>query len=107
MSETELHTGKLIKIPTGDIEQSCKAICKELDISIDDYDSYSEALRVESEDYVTHNGVLYKKENHITGDTEDFSKFTRNEDGSIDFVTIFNNGGTCLNELICDFLDIK
>ena len=50
--------------------------------------------------------VIYRFDNYIIEEDDYINKFSRNSDGSIGFVCLFYNGGTCFSEELQDGLDI-
>jgi hypothetical protein len=111
MSQIEIHVGKLKKVELGEqtIEQFCYEKFRETDK--DDlpkaYDSFEEWLLSEYYDeFIKANGVLYEILNHKGFDEgDDINQYFPQPDGTIDFVTMFYNGGTCLSEMLEEGLD--
>ena len=109
MSYTEYHIGKIkpINITGEELENYCKQILLEHSYISENspekdefYNSYAELLVDElGDEYMYLNGILYK----IIEDKEvddDVVNITRNEDGTINYVATFYNGGTCLTEVL-------
>ena len=55
--------------------------------------------------YVFYKNVIYKFDNYVAKGCEYVNKFIINPDGSIDFVSMFYNGGTNFYEELQDGLD--
>lgn len=105
MSEQKTIKGKLTSVNLKGLnieEYAKKALGKNSDLSY--HESYIEKL-VEQSD----GGLIYQKQSNklykVTHEEVDPSYFFfhhANEDGSIDFITSFYNGGTYLEEVITE-----
>lgn len=115
MSETETHSGKLIKIQLSKIdtvESFCKGMCEKEGItSIPSYNqSWIETFKYDSkaasEYFILNNNIIYKMAEHLAGDDDSyFMKIYPNADGSLSFIGQFYNGGTCLDEMLSEALE--
>lgn len=113
MSYTEKHIGTVrpIDLKGNTVEEWCKEYCQEKlsEINCKCYDSWIECFR--------HNFVLNDDTKYIVTDKrvfelvydeemdDDLVCFANNNDGTISYGCEFYNGGTCLQELLCDCLD--
>lgn len=99
MSCTEFHKGKLIKIKEYSSEEE---LAKDKGISADDIFDWC----YDNDMYFIKN-TLYKIENHYKTDDEDetFCYLFPKEDGSIEFISQFYNGGTWLGEMLEDAIN--
>lgn len=113
MSYTEKHIGTVrpIDLKGNTVEEWCKDYCQEKlsEINCKSYDSWIECFR--------HNFVLNDDTKYIVTDKrvfelvydeemdDDLICFANNNDGTISYGCEFYNGGTCLQELLCDCLD--
>ena len=95
MSETEINKGKLK--PTGKtIEQYMDG--KEIP---DYYESIEDAFNdVHHKDAYCYNGVVYEVELEDYEDHDDIFDASKNEDGSIDFLLKYYNGGCGFSEAL-------
>lgn len=129
MSYTELHTGKLTPVKTINSHQEFVDFVHEnkltawLDYSnieeyfeersINDVADNSLAIVLCKSDrpqvpyeYVFYKNVIYRVDNYSFSDDDFYiNKFIKNSDGSIDFVSMFYNGGTGFDEELQDGLD--
>ena len=127
MSCAELHTFKLTPFKTVESLQDFINFAREnkLDVSIypnveECFDDYSITHRVDylstiavgtsgrfnvQYEYVFYKNVIYKFDNYVAEGCEYVNKFIINPDGSIDFVSMFYNGGTNFYEELQDGLD--
>lgn len=108
MSQTEFHSGKIKKVETDDVESFCKEKCNQVGITeLSSYnDSWLAQLRWDNkinDQYIVLHGDLYMiLEHYENDDPEYFCNVTNNDDGTINFITSFYNGGTCLEEMLED-----
>lgn len=105
MSDYETHYGTLREIDLGglSLEEKCKQLCEQHNVSYSEfYENYIELLTDMLDDwYVILNGSLYRIDDTSTND--DFlCKVTDNGDGSYSYYAHFYNGGTCLIECLED-----
>lgn len=106
MSQTETHFGKLRKVvfeADQTLEQWCEAKCKELDVKeISSYNkTWYEELREEGyEKFFFVKGEIWEAFEHQELEGEDIDILTENEDGTLNFIQQFYNGGTCLSECL-------
>lgn len=105
MSETVYYTGKLtpVKTKTGEtLEDTAKRIIDENNYKIESY--YKTAHEcfddVYYREYITVNNKIYSVQNEDVDDNDDIFKATINEDGSINYVVKYYNGGCSFNEAI-------
>jgi hypothetical protein len=112
MSSDEQWQGiltKVTKLKNEDLNTLCKRILKENGLKEDKkcYDDAIEQIQYDiDEKYIVYKDDVYlinKKD--ITDDGDCFIKFSKNNNGSINFHTRFYNGGTCLSEMIKDGLE--
>lgn len=104
MSETVGYKGKLEAVDViglESLEETCERVYKELDKEMTD-DTYVDSIVQDDDDYVIVDEVLYKYLEKSKFDYEYVAQATENDDGTIDFLCIFYNGGTSLNEMIED-----
>jgi len=108
MSQTEYHVGKLVPVdPQGmSLEEMCQKMCQEEGCTeIDSFnDSWEEQLKSDFyEKYFIVDGTIYSLQDHTEGEPDGhFMNMRREPDGTINFVTQFYNGGTCLSEMVED-----
>jgi hypothetical protein len=105
MSQQELSIGKIKKVSYGTIEETALQLCKENNYLLEDYDSTLECLQEEGwEKYIFINNEIYEFiEIKNTYDVDIFQA-TKNEDGTISYVTSFYNGGMGLEDAIKECL---
>lgn len=104
MSEMETHTGKLIPLMLGStatFEQKAEQACREVGIEREDYhDTWVECLKDSGyRKLFVHNGVIYKIEDTEV-DPYGFAIATENEDGTIDYIMSYYNGGASFDEAL-------
>lgn len=108
MSETEYNTGKLIPLVLDGVteEERAEEACKFFGYEKSDYqESWKECLMEDGYNTLyMNNGVVYRIFNERGGGGEDIFKAKRNEDGTIDYVTQFYNGGCGLEEALDEAL---
>lgn len=115
MSENEIHKGKLKLIHTAPSEDGAYAFLKNLiretDPSVDDEFDSAWSLKEQISDAIYSSEILedvyyivgnkvYEDIDHVELDEYGFDDFKKNEDGTISYLTMFYNGGTCLSEVI-------
>lgn len=105
MSDMEFHSGKIRKIDNPDnldIEALCELKAKEHGWEKSYHDCYVELINDEGyKKYVVAGDNLYEITDHKRGDGyDDINLLFPNGDGSLNFVTQFYNGGTCLSEML-------
>ena len=127
MSYTELHTGKLTPVKTINSHQEFLDFAHEneltgylassIEIYLDDdgitdvTTEKSPMLLCASNDmnglpkYCFYKNVIYRFDNYVANEYCYGNKFIKNYDGSIDFVSMFYNGGTDFYEELQDELD--
>ncbi len=113
MSYTELHHGKLKKVEREgcvSIESLCETLCKENGIWNKGIAStWEERLMYLSdldEKYLVTKDEVYEILDHVkTEDNDYFRRVTKNPDGTISFIALFYNGGTCFREELSDGID--
>ena len=100
MSESVIDSGKLIPIKMT--QEEAWAECKRLDVDIEFYTDYLEALSDETDEYADIDGLGFcRVENFKTEDPNDsWCTFVKNRDGSYDFRTCYYNGGAHWTELV-------
>ena len=107
MSETVGYKGKLTPVYCDDemtLEELCEDVCERNMIELPKYyDNYTEFFQDEEGGHVIINGSLYKIEKE-TFDYENLYQASKNQDGSIDFLVAFHNGGCGLSEALTDAL---
>lgn len=104
MSETEINKGTLTKLDLqGDIEEKCKQAVELLGLAYnpDNHDSYQECI----EDAGYRSAYIYQDDIYQVTyspveDDGDIYEANKNEDGTIDFLTRFYNGGCSFNEAL-------
>lgn len=102
MSETVLNIGKLILVELADgesIEQYAEKI------SEGEKEKYHETfleqlLSDHYDEYVLSNRILYHNECEIDENGGDIFEATKNEDGTINYIVQYYNGGCCFSEAI-------
>ena len=110
MSETEIHTGKLLlfDLDNEGIKEYLlsRLVEKGVDRDIECYPNIMTQLCDEGIDNILYTkGKLYKIVDTDHGDCYNVAKATLNEDGSIDYVAMFYNGGTYLEEVLQEALE--
>ena len=108
MSQTEIHYIKLKEVKVDNLEEWLKKKCQEVkpeienpsDIGEDTWrEVYDYYLDEENQDHKILNGKLYKIIKHKNLDYDD-NDITINEDGEIEILTSFYNGGCSLDEAL-------
>jgi hypothetical protein len=108
MSDTEVHKGRVIAVESkGDLESTAQAIIEEEGLSIDketcnhDGSAVGEIGESLYGKYLVVGDVIYKYEEDIKMDPyADIAEASANDDGSINFLVSYYNGGCCLNEAV-------
>jgi hypothetical protein len=114
MSQTEFHTGRLIpaSLEGTTLKDKCKEIAEKYNVEfkdsdnwiesfMDNFDKHAKRRNPERPELFIHEEKLYVVSNHFeTSDEEYFMKLFPKEDGTIDFVGQFYNGGTCFSEML-------
>lgn len=99
MSQTEIHIGKFKILAKGEnnILEYIKEHNLEKFFDINEY-----YIEPESEYYdILDGGILIEYIEHKKyGEYDDLVEFTKNEDGTINFMVQFYNGGCCLQEAL-------
>lgn len=107
MSQTETHFGKLRKVEILEnqtFEDWCQAKCMEKGIKkISNYNKnwIEEFKDLFNEKYFIVDGEIWHAFEHIESEG-DVDVMIPNSDGTITFVQQFDNGGTCLSEIVED-----
>lgn len=103
MSQTKIYIGKLKKVDLQDMslktwaEEYFRLENKGLDADEDPIQAFTEEYQGEA--FYIINGNLYEILEHREIDSsDDIYEFHENPDGTIDYVTSFYNGSTCLSE---------
>ena len=112
MSNTETHFGKLRRVDTVlTVEDWCRNQCllagkRELESY---YKNWQEKIRGDfNEKYFIVGGQIWEVIEHIeVEEGEDINIMIPNPDQTITFVQQFYNGGTCLGEIIEEYLGKK
>lgn len=113
MSDTELHIGKLVKVKKVNENETLEQVMVRLLLGSANL-SQNKAELFEQLKYLDNNYekyFIFKNELYEAEDTEPvesgdaFCELSKNEDGSISYVTSFYNGGTCFTEMIEDELE--
>lgn len=129
MSSTELHTGTLTPVKTINSHQEFLDFVHEneltgyltpsIEIYLDDDDitdvtatnGYAPLLLCTCQNwrglpqYCFYKNVIYKLDNYTVDEGDYINEFNRNSDGSINFVSMFYNGGTVFSEELQEGLD--
>lgn len=129
MSYTELHTGKLTPVKTINTHQEFLDFAHENELTgcltssiaiylddcgITDVTATTGCTPLllcasnsenRSSNYCFYKNVIYRFDNYTVEYDDYIKKFNRNSDGSIDFVSMFYNGGTNFDEELQDGLD--
>ena len=128
MSSTELHTGTLTPLKTINSHQEFMDFVHENKLtawlypnieeyfeerSVNDVANNSLAIVLCKSDgcrapyeYVFYKNVIYKIDNYLFSDDDFYiNRFIKNSDGSINFVSMFYNGGTGFDEELQEGLD--
>jgi hypothetical protein len=116
MSYTELNTGRLKPLQKHlTIEGLEKWLSDKKDLFIDDFEDkkeeYYEFFEIRDKNkkykepmyikYIYNKGTLYEMIQHSSKEANDTVSVTNvNSDGTIDFVYMFYNGGTCFSEML-------
>ena len=112
MSETRLDIGKLkpINLQGKTIEEWCKEqigpLTEGLPLGVTYYDYYSSECE-DFEDYIFNfsDNTIWMIEKEISKAAyEDIQVFHTNADGSISYTAVYYDGGTCINEILEDFI---
>ena len=102
MSDYEKHIGTIEKVNfDGSIEKFAESL--NLGELPDYYDNWEEYFRDESDDYHIYNANIYRIRDEEIDNSDDIFEYKINN-GKIDYVLSFYNGGTCLYEQIRDIL---
>ena len=97
MSQTETHIGKFKILAKG--KDNILEYIKEHNIDKFFDVNYNNYITSESEYYDILNGDTLIE----YGEDDSLVEFTKNEDGTIDFLVQFYNGGCCLQEVLEDY----
>lgn len=100
MSQTETHIGKFKILAKG--KDNILEYIKEHNIDKFFDVNYNNYITSESEYYDILNGdtLIEYVEHREYGEDDSLVEFTKNEDGTIDFLVQFYNGGCCLTEAL-------
>lgn len=99
MSQTELHVGKLIRVPKIKEDETLTEMARRLvvfhEITTEDYVSELEAICYDfyPNKYVVHNENLYEVVGEAVEEGGDIYKARINQDGSINYTLQYYNGG--------------
>lgn len=104
MSDMEYHKGTLIKAFDENVsfEDGIQSLAKTYSIDDIDIDIEDEYLYSDTVHYI--NGEFYVIENHLKFDPDSMLDSSVNDDGSIEFLVSFYNGGTSLSEMLEDII---
>lgn len=108
MSQTKIHSGilKPMNVIGKNLEEKCRLIChiENVDKIPHLYYSWKETLESDfRKKYVVLNEEIYMYLYHEEiFDESYYSKMIQNSDGTIGFFAIFDNGGTCIEEMLED-----
>lgn len=111
MSESVIEKGnlKLIKkLDSESLEEQCKRILNNRinNCELDYYESYKQALLSEFYyNYYIYNNDLYNLNYSSSDAYEDIAEGEIKEDGSINFLVSYYNGGACLHEMLHIVMD--
>lgn len=100
MSQNESHRGILIEMPkvgNETTEQQCRRLLNNVDLK-DYYSTYKEMLDSET-DYIIFNDTVYNPKSEEIDPYECFVA-TKNNDGTINFIVNYYNGGCGFKEAI-------
>lgn len=110
MSFDETHIGKLIRIKDS-AEDVAKSLCDEENIIKEEGKSYLETAEENNlgyPNYIIKNGQVWQIEESYYALDDPYVHYFNINDGVIDFVFSFNNGGTCFSECLEEiFVDDK
>ena len=120
MSATEFHSGRLIPVNLEGttLKEKCIEIAKKYNVEFDpesrswksdfieDFDMYRVKRHPDRPELFIFEDKLYIISKHYeTQDNEYFMKLSPNENGTIDFIGQFYNGGTCFSEMLEESLE--
>ena len=115
MSCNEFHKGKLRKLTRGmsETENKIKELAKQYDVPVDeDEDNYWlsdvcwDIYEKSGIKYVVVNKDLYIIKDYFTAREDDgIYEYNKNDDGDIEFMVEFYNGGTGFEEVVEDIVD--
>lgn len=112
MSYNEFHKGKLHKLTRGmsETENKVKELAKQYDVPFDeDEDLNSNCWDIYQKSgvrYIVINKDLYIVKDYFTAREEDgIYEHNKNDDGDIEFMVEFYNGGTGFEEVVEDIVD--
>ena len=115
MSYNEFHKGKLHKLTRGmsETENKVKELAKQYDVPVDeDEDNYWlsdvcwDIYEKSGVKYVVVNKDLYIVKDYFTTREDDgIYEHNKNDDGDIEFMVEFYNGGTGFEEVVEDIID--
>ena len=110
MSEQEAHAGKLKLVFTGtkeQIEEFCKSKIKcSFGFLDDDYDSYTEMFEDEYyRKFVIINNSIYEIIEDTCLDYNEIFESSLNEDGTINYICSYYNGGCSFSEALEECLN--
>ena len=112
MSYNEFHKGKLHKLTRGmsETENKVKELTKQYDVPFDeDEDLNSNCWDIYKKSgvrYIVVNKDLYIVKDYFTAREEDgIYEHNKNDDGDIEFMVEFYNGGTGFEEVVEDIVD--
>lgn len=110
MSDYETHKGKIRKVET-DLSpvEFARSIIGDKEVKYYDMSNDEDVLEYfrdeYSEQYVIMNNTIYSIENKELDGDADIFQYEKLEDGSIEYLFRFYNGGTCLHEQIESVLE--
>lgn len=92
------------------LSQAVKAVVEKTGLSghydlSDEEDMYDYILNEGEDFYIYVDGVIWEVVNKHCFDYSDFTNVVNNDDGSLDIIAVFYNGGTDLSEVIGKCLD--
>lgn len=110
MSYVVMKKGKLnliARLENETLENQCLRILNELDIELEDYyENPIEQLKGElSDEFYVYNDNLYSLYYKSIDTSYEIAEGDIREDGSIEFLTMYYNGGTCLHEMLDEVMD--
>lgn len=108
MSFTEYHSGKLLKISLKEnqtIEDLCKQACLKTDLKLNRCENWKECF-YENSLGVCNEDAIFIIFDHIQDD-EDFFSFNKESENIYSFHGSFYNGGTCLEEILDEYIEYE
>lgn len=109
MSEMEAHKGKLVPMTLNGVtmEERAEDACKQLGLEWDDdyHNSWLDCLNDQGYRKAFVGGDIIYKVEDVVLDPFGFTEAFKNDDGTIDYVVLWYNGGAGFDEVIASAIE--